>query len=237
VLPNQNLLSVNSTPWNLTLYDENFNHTRSIDQISGQKIKPLSVTTNDKNVIFIACVDEIIATDLEFNKIFKYGSKGSDIDQFQYPSGIAFEEDFLYVCDRNNKRIQKLFASISSEILFSKNYVLRYKPDQIKVSNGVACVRQFYFNSILFYDLNSFELKFKYDNLNGSISEIGGIFYSFDFTSSKIYCYDKDGEILNEILNIHFKDLIKNFSQSIGKIVFFKNSILISDSLRLIRFN
>ena len=236
-MPNKTLVCVNSTPWNLTLYDENFNNIRTIDRISGREIKPVSLTTNDKNVIFIACIDEIIATDLEFNEIFKCGSTGSDIEQFKYPSSIAFKEDYLYVCDRNNKRLQKLFSSESSEITFIENYILRYKPDQIKVSNAVACVRQFIFNSLYFYDLNSFELKFKYDHLNGSISEIGGIFYAFDFLSAKICCYETDGCFLNEILNFRFKDLTKDFSQSSGKIILFNNSILMSDNTSLIRFH
>ena len=57
-------------------------------------------------------------TDLELNELFKCGSKGREIEQFNYPSSITFSNNYLYVCDRNNKRIQKLFVSNSFEIYF-----------------------------------------------------------------------------------------------------------------------
>ena len=38
--------------------------------------------------------------------VSRFGSKGSNIDQFICPSGLAFNKDgFLYVCDFNNDRI------------------------------------------------------------------------------------------------------------------------------------
>jgi len=42
-------------------------------------------------------------------KIFKKigpESKGSQLEEFDYPTGLGFDENFLYVCDCNNYRIQ-----------------------------------------------------------------------------------------------------------------------------------
>ena len=235
-LPNQTLLCANSKPWNLTLYDEHFSHIRTVNQINHREIKPLSITTDEKNLIFIACIDEIIETDLEFNELFKCGSKGTEIEQFSYPSCITFANNYLYVCDRNNKRIQKLFVSNSFEIHFVENFMLSYKPDQIKVSNELACVRKFNYNSIYFYDLLSFEFKFKYDNLYGAISEIDSVFYVCDSLSTTIYCYDQNGFLLNTIRNNNFKELMNNAGLSNGKIISFNKSVIISDNTKLFRF-
>ena len=236
VLPNKKLLCANSKPWNLTLYDETLSHVGTIDQIENLKIRPLSITTNNKDMIFIACVDEIIATDLNFNIISRIGSKGCDIDQLNYPSSISFNDDYLYVCDRNNKRIQKLLASSQVQMCIVENFMLNYKPDQIKIANTTACVMKCFNNTIFFYDLDSFTFKCKYDGHNRVISEIGSIFYVSDLLNAKILCFDQNGQFLNEILNNSFKNLMKNFSLSNGKIVLFNDSVIMSDIMRLIIF-
>ena len=47
--------------------------------------------------------------DSEFNLLHCFGSKGKELDQFQYPKGIAVDPDNnIYVADSWNHRIQKV---------------------------------------------------------------------------------------------------------------------------------
>jgi DNA-binding beta-propeller fold protein YncE len=50
--------------------------------------------------------------------LFQFGSKGSENGQFQYASGLALSNcgQYLFVCDRNNDRIQ-LFDAMNGEFV------------------------------------------------------------------------------------------------------------------------
>jgi hypothetical protein len=44
--------------------------------------------------------------------LYKYGSKGSGEGEFKYPTGVAADKnEFVYVCDPGNNRIQKFHSN------------------------------------------------------------------------------------------------------------------------------
>ena len=47
---------------------------------------------------------------------FKFGSKGNEIGQFNFPSGVCFDEnDRLVVCDFDNHRLQVIWSELKEE--------------------------------------------------------------------------------------------------------------------------
>ena len=180
----------------LTLYDKNFNQFQKIDKFNGFNINPFGVTTNNLDRIYVTDRDNhrIFMFDYKFKIISVIGSRGSNQYQFQYPRGICFAANFLFVCDWLNKRVEKY----SSSLLYKNTIKLEYNPIQIKTVNGTACIRNDK-NSIYFYDLINFQLKKVYDTHNGSIYSIDKYFYEYYHISNKFYCYNENGTLLHEI--------------------------------------
>ena len=70
----------------------------------------MHVTVDDDGNIYVANSDrhQIIKFDPDGNYITKWGSHGTENDQFNWPAGIAVDsEGNVYVCDHNNNRIVK----------------------------------------------------------------------------------------------------------------------------------
>jgi hypothetical protein len=173
ILPNNSLLVSDFNNNRLLVYDKNFVLIRTIATINNQVINAVSLETNLRDRIYIGnySTNMLISVDLNFKLMQTFGSNVShqpgvstlNNNNTQFlPFDIKFYENFLFICDFNNKRILKLNLNLSIEASF---YVT-YQAWQIKILNDVACVRPKQLNILYFYDLNaSFSLKYKYDTL------------------------------------------------------------------------
>jgi hypothetical protein len=194
VLPNGNLLSCNYE--SLSLYDKTLQKLKTVSKIDTQSLFCFYATTNNKDKIYFSNSEEnqIIMTDLELNKIKFVGSYGKGNENFDYPRGLAFYKNFVYICDYGNKRLQKLNEALE----FDRTIQLDYCPIQIKISNDVVFVGSLL--CLYFYDIETFGIvKHIYDGHNGTISEINSNFYEYYSYNKKFYCYDRNGELIEEI--------------------------------------
>ena len=89
------------------------------------------LSSNGQNSIYLTDEfnNQINQTDFDFNFIKQFGSKGTTNQQFDFPLGIEFYEDPVYVCDSINKPIQKL----SEYLVYQAWYPINFKPWNIKI--------------------------------------------------------------------------------------------------------
>lgn len=214
IFPNRRLLFCNYEIQDLTLFDENLNFIKSINLIDNKKFKCAIAVTNAKDRVYIAndTNNEIILTDLEFNKIKSFDLLQSiqAREKLVFIRGLCYVNECLYVSDYQNKCIQKL----NSNLEFISVHHLDYNPWKIEVSNQVICVQSYI---IEFYDVNTFDLKHKYEGHNGSIAKFNSHFYEYYHKKGKLFCYDKNG-YLNEtiVMNRQFNNLFVNSMGSFG---------------------
>ena len=202
--------------WSVTLFDESFNQLKKVD-IEGSAIgcaihkdNGIYITPSGKNCIYLM--------DNELNIIKTFGSFGDRMDQFQYPSTICCQNDYLFVSDRFNERIQIL----TLDLKYHDTIQLDFNPKSIVVSSttiGINSNRIFdnkinfygYLSGIYFYDLKTKTLKKEYRNIYGRISLIDSHFYVITSKQpKKLFIFDKEGELVDEIslesINEHIRD-------------------------------
>jgi hypothetical protein len=206
------------------IYDRNFTLIRTVTTINNTNINAISLETNQKDRIYIGnySTNTVLSVDLNFKLMQTFGSHFSQTAAALHSTGspsslflpfdIKFYENFLYVCDFNNKRIIKLNSNLTVEA----SYMLTYQPWQVNILNSIACIRPSQLNILYFYDLNlSFTLKYKYDTLNnGPICTLNSFyFYQFNLNNKKFTCYDVNGKFLTDeedsivvgdLLNVNF---------------------------------
>ena len=138
---------------------------------------------------------------MDFNFIKQFGSKGSSNQQLDLPNGIEYYEDSVFVCDSDNKRIQKL----SEDLVYQESYPLYFQPWNIKIIKNVACVRPNGEPNILLYQLNPFSYKTKISRGNGEIYSINSWFYVCNYFDKRIECYDINGNLVDakNLVNIY----------------------------------
>ena len=246
ILPSNNLLVSDFNNNRLLVYDKNFVLIRTIATINNQVINAVSLETNQKDRIYIGnySTNTMISVDLNFKLMQTFGSNishqpavttiNNNNTQF-LPFDIKFYENFLFICDFNNKRIIKLNLNLTIEASFH----LTYQPWMIKILNDIACVRPSQLNILYFYDINaSFSLKYKYDTLyNGPICTLHSLyFYQLNLNNKKFCCYDMNGRYLtNEDQSIAVNDLINvNFHSHTTFILFDNQFILIGAQKKFI---
>lgn len=187
------------------IFNTNFEY---VDSHINEQMKEC-ITENDTDAFYLATNKQdriysaserqhkVIMFDFKFNIIKTVGSRGYGRNQFECPLGISFHKGYLYVCDKDNRRIQKL----NEQLEFLQTYLLDYKPRQIIVTSRLACIRPFESNknSIYFYDTHNFTLKKKYDGHNGYLSEINSCFYEYNSANKTFYCYDENGDLQREM--------------------------------------
>lgn len=228
-LPNGNLAIVSYKQQNISIYDINYNQLQTIELIDRKPIKPYCMVTNNRDRIYICDrgVDCIFQTDLDFNLLHQYGAncRGDSIKHFNKPSGMDFYERSLFICDLNNKRIQKL----SENLVFEDTFKLNIEPWQIMITNNVACVRPYNSIGVYFYDLR-FQLKRFIDKTsNGPIYKNNGFFYKFDIIDINIQCFDLNGNISNDF-KLNHKNLFNfEYDASTYFIYHFKEIIVTSE--------
>lgn len=206
VLSNKYLLAANYDSNNLTMYDTEFNLVKTINRINNREIQPGYITSNKIDKIYI-CErhhNRIVMTDFDFNFIRQIGSKGVNNDQFNFPCGILYDNNSVYVCDSKNKRLQKF----DSDLGFQKSYSLDFEPWKLRITNSVACIVQNKYGYIYFYDLNSFQLLTKHRGSNSAILGLDYCFYQLRWKLNKICCYNSHGNFIDEI-HVKLEDDIK----------------------------
>ena len=138
------------------------------------------------------------------------------------PHGICYSNDFIYVCDYNNKRIQVL----TEDLKYLKSFQLNYRPWYIQVINNIACIRHFDEEQISFYELPSFIIKYSYSGHNGWICTIRSYFIEFYQDFKMCFFYNKDG-LLMQKQKFTFKDDFK-FNQ-FDPITYFNNKLIFAE--------
>lgn len=201
-LPNNKLLTCNNN--SLTIFDKNLKLISIVRCFDGENLyNARYATTNKKNRIYLTNSNKIFVTDLDLNKIKAVGSRGTGNNEYDRPCGLAYYDDWLYVCDTNNKRVQKL----TSELDFKEAFALDYNPIQIKIANRIAFVSgRSNQNAIYFYNIKDFSIKHCYDGHSGNLSEINSYFYEYYHQNRSFYCYDQTGN-LTDMLKINAFEL------------------------------
>ena len=187
---------------------------------------------NRRNQIYVSISQKniIILFDLNLNELKRFGSPGSENNQFNWPSGLFCRDDYLYICDYANQRIQILTLDFEyvNTIQTDGN-----TPRIIQISEtsiGVSC------NEVtLFYDLKTRILKYKYNYGTFNISYIDSIFCSSNYQKRKFYFFNSDGNFIEEIpIN---KNICYHMSWTSGSLCKYKDNLfMITKSPNLLRF-
>lgn len=224
-LPNGLLLIADLNQCKLYEYDENFKLLRTIDQLSEDGFYPMGICTNNRNEIYIVnhSNEKIYKTDMDFNQIGECCKQGTESNELTHPRGICFYNQYIYVCDCGNNRVQKF----DTNLVFQASYALEYSPSRIKIANNLACIiGALNNNSTYFYDIKTFKLVFKYERKRGCglIGTINSHFY--EYNEKKIYCYDESGEIIDTIKTSDFGAVLDDYNYDSG-ITFYSNKIIL----------
>lgn len=236
ILSDDQLLIANSETKSLYVYDGNFNLIKTINKIDNKPFTPLRLTTNNQNFIYITDNErhQVLMVDYLFNKIKIIGSKGNKFNQFSSPDGIYYKAENVFVCDKENKRIQKF----SYDLQYIKSLSLDYIPLQVRVSNTTIFVAAFDIPGLYAYELDTFDLKYYYNHGYSRINEINLFFYECVSCSSynTIYCYNQNGNLIEELdVNILENYLI---SMEDGALTYFNKTLIITscNKSKLIKF-
>ena len=192
MLPDNNLLLAYPVQRFLSLHNPHLSFIRQIDLIDYHLIQPRYLTTNDKTRIYIAQSDhhKITVTDLDFRLIREIGSKGDGVNQFNYPLGIFWYQGSVFVCDCENKRIQKF----TENLVYQESYSFDFKPLSLRVINNFACIRSNSEDFVYFYSLNPLRLINKLNIFGHSaIFSTNFWFYVFDSVPKELNSYDVMG--------------------------------------------
>ena len=149
----------------------------------------------EKEIAYITdCLNHrILITDFQLNFIKSVGSKGTENNQLDQPFDLCQLNNYLYVCDANNRRIQVL----NNDLEFVKSFAVDSQPYQIKSLNSMLAVASL----IEIYFFNSSDLSFiqKYDHGFLIISKINSNIYGFNSEEKKLNCYDENSSLSKEI--------------------------------------
>lgn len=201
VFPNNQILSSNCNDKCLTLYDQNLSLVKRIDRINGEEFAPVGIAIDEEEkTLYISDTqyNRILMTNLEFHKIKALGSTGSADNQFNTPSDLCFQNNHLYVCDYHNKRIQ----IYSKKLELLKSLKLDCLAWKIKASNSILCIEPGYPDGLHFFSIKNLQFMFKKNYNHGvcRISEINSCFYELSHKLKKVYCYDMNGNLKEEII-------------------------------------
>ena len=152
VLPNHNLVC--STIRSIILFNDKLQEIKNIST-KGKSFCAL----NRRNGIYVSVREKIsfLLFDLNLNQLKQFGSCGScgsGNNQLNYPYGLSCHDDYLYICDCGNKRIQILTLDFeyTSSIQLEGFYPFRVLVSKSTI--GVCC-----YEGIFFYDLKTTTLK------------------------------------------------------------------------------
>ena len=195
----------------VTLFDESFNQLKKVDISSrGCAIhndKGIYITGDENHCIYLM--------DNELNIIKTFGSEGDGMDQFFYPCSICCQNDYLFVSDNLNKRIQ----IFTLDLKYHDTIRLDFYPQSIALSNTTIGIHKSDYSNnekkdekIYFYDLKTKTLKKEYPNISGRISLIDSHFYVLTCEPpKKLFIFDQEGELIDEASVESISKYIKGF--------------------------
>jgi hypothetical protein len=195
--PNGNL--VYSATRMLKLIDENSKIIKSI-YVKGEG----SLALNRRNQVYFSCPENkcILLLDLNLNQIKIVGDQpGCSRDYlFRDPCGLCCYEDYLYVCDGCDRRIQIFTLDLN----YVDTIMLEgYRPWGINISESTICVSCC--DAILFYDLKTRAFKHEYNFSSYEMSYVDSIFFAFGMKNpAQIYSFDSNGTFIEEIKLPHY---------------------------------
>ena len=228
VLTNGNLVcSINES---LILLNENLQKIKSAST-GGYSLCAL----NRRNEIYASVYIKncIILYDLNLNELKQFGTHGSGQNQLYYPFGLCCHNDYLYICDYSNKRIQ--IFSLDFEYVNTIQTERNNFPRRIEISQTTICVSCI--EETLFYDLKTLAVKYKCNYGTYNINYIDSIFYASNYQQNKFYFFDSDGNFIEEIpINVNLSENMRSWES--GSLCKYKENLLITDfnSSKLLRF-
>ena len=194
----------------ISVFDENLIQFKKVDFSNFAFGCAIS---NDKNIYITDWNNSCICLmDKELNIIKKFGTKGSNNNEFNNLTCICCRDDFLFVCDYSNRRIQILKLDFE----YHDTIQLNCFPLSIEVSNTTIGICGFE-GGIYFYDRRTKAFKKQYpNNIIGRISFIGSNFYVLSYKpSKKVYVFDAEGNLLEEFEIEIFGKLITDIKDGI----------------------
>ena len=236
-LPNGHLISVNSEPKCITVYDmkKDFELVKRFDKIGALEIGDFHVTTNNLDKIYFSDSKKhrIFLTNFNFNILKEFGSKGINADEFDTPQGLCFYNNFVYLCDSKNKRIVMLDENLSTSRVFCK---LDFIPWQIKISFFSACIKEMDTDRVFFFNMYAQSLEYdRFDkdstgpicSTNIDDSKFHVSLAKKNHNSFEIKFYNAFGD-LDERIKIKHPYLIEYGVDQLTKIDFYNQNLIIS---------
>ena len=176
----------------VTIFDESFKQLTKVDI----KCPAFGCAIyNDKNIYITDFGNHCIYfMDNELNIVQTFGSEGDGVDQLYFPFTIFCQNEYLFVSDSSNKRIQIL----TSDLKYHDTIQLDFYTWSIALSSTAIGIHGEN-DKIYFYDIKTKRLKKEYSNINGRISLIDSHFYVISCKQpQKLFIFDEEGELIDE---------------------------------------
>ena len=139
-------------------------------------------------------------------------------DKFFGLQSISCNDNYVYVSVVGTGKVEVYSLDLNRNV---DSFNLGYRPEIITVSNSTLCVSTS--EKIYFYDIETKALKSYHEMNFGNVSYISPFFFVYKY--KKIYCYDEDGDLVDEI------DAERLFTKTYpndGYMGFYRDSLIIS---------
>lgn len=87
----------------------NFLHSFNLKNGQAGPARPVDIAINNRtNLCYVtdSINHRVVVCDLKGNQVYEWGGKGEENQEFRYPATAVFGEEFLYVVDALNSRVQ-----------------------------------------------------------------------------------------------------------------------------------
>ena len=104
---NGNIIVSDSGNARLMVYNGLGKLTKIIAQPDLRAAVPRGITIDDKNRIYVVDIfgHKVVVYDSDFKFLFEFAKRGLDDGQLNFPNGIQYENNKIYVTDRENNRV------------------------------------------------------------------------------------------------------------------------------------
>lgn len=161
---------------------------------------PYSVTLYDNKFYVSDCANHrIIVYSFSWNYLTTYGTRGDGDGEFDYPSGIAINGDYIYVVDRQNHRVQRLLKVDGTYVDEVGGLLL---PEGICIIGDYIYVMDSGNFSLKKYDLDLNFINQKTDFISGygtDVKNINGVLGVVDTIDSIIIFLNTEFELIRTI--------------------------------------
>jgi hypothetical protein len=127
----------------------------------------------------------------------------------------------------------------SKHLKFIESFKLDYKPWKIKTSCSIILIASGTGPDLYVYNLHNFIFKKKFTHEAGRISEINSFFYEFNHKTKKMFCYDENANLKEEIVLNGLEINYLTDAWDGGSLIVFNNKLLMTSAInrKLIEFN